>query len=226
MRTPFQRLGPILALLVLALTSRAQDVTVKSADSTPSSAADLLRPPGSDPYAPPIDWSSVPPWRQTSFFGVKSEGTFFVFVIDCSGSMDDHARLLLAKRELRRTLSRLDFPQRFLVIFYNDRAWPMPGDLIASADTDSRNRAYRWLARIDAHGETDPRPAMNLALSLHPDAVYLLSDGDYPSGCVQAIARKNSRKTPIHTIDLAPGAVGDDLKKIAAQSGGQYAARH
>lgn len=216
----------LLAFLLLGASANApaQDVTVRSAASAPE-ISDLLRPPGSDPYKPPKDWASIPPWRQTSFFGVKAEGTFFVFVVDCSGSMSDGFRLVRAKRELRRTVSRLGFPQRFLVVFYNDRAWPMPGDLVASADTDSKNHVYRWLARIDANGETDPRTAMGLALSLKPDAVFLLSDGDYPNGCVEAVAQQNKAKVPVHCIDLAPGSVGDDLKRIAAQSGGQYAAR-
>ena len=95
----------------------------------------------------------------------------------------------------------------------------MPGDLVNSADTESKHLAYRWLARIDADGETDPRSAMNLALSLRPDAVFLLSDGDYPAGCVESVALKNKTKIPVHCIDLAPGAVGDDLKRIATQSG-------
>jgi hypothetical protein len=216
----------LLPCLLLGAVARApaQEVTVKSAASA-SEISEFLRPPGSDPYSPPKDWASIPPWRQTSFFDVKAEGTFFVFVVDCSGSMDDGGRLLRAKRELRRTISRLSFPQRFLVVFYNDRAWPMPGDLVASADTQSKDRAYRWLGRVDAHGETNPQSAMNLALSLKPDAVFLLSDGDYPNGSVKAVARKNKTGIPVHCIDLAPGAVGDDLKRIAAQSGGQYAAR-
>ncbi|HEU5117212.1 MAG TPA: VWA domain-containing protein [Isosphaeraceae bacterium] len=218
----FLLLPPV--LLLGSLVAHAQEVTVKPAAS-PSDISEFLRPPGSDPYAPLPDWSALPPWRQTSFFDVKAEGTFFIFVVDCSGSMDDGARLIRAKHELRRTISRLQFPQRFLIIFYNDKAWPMPGDLVNSADTESKNLAYRWLARVDAEGETDPRTAMNLALSLRPNAVFLLSDGDYPTGCVESIALKNKTRIPIHCIDLAPGAVGDDLKLIAKQSGGQYAAR-
>ena len=52
--------------------------------------------------------------------------------------MIDDDRLVRAKRELRRSVSELQFPQRFQVIFYNDRPLPMPGDLPRSADLTAR----------------------------------------------------------------------------------------
>jgi hypothetical protein len=53
----------------------------------------------------------------------------------------------------------------------------------------------------------------------------LLSDGDYPKGTVEAIARANSRKIPIHCIDMTGGLAGDHLQRIARDSGGRYASR-
>src|SRR5258707_1144526 len=52
---------------------------------TSKAAADLLRPPASgagryDPGA--IDWRGVPPWRQASFFGIRAQGQFFIYVVD------------------------------------------------------------------------------------------------------------------------------------------------
>ncbi len=46
------------------------------------------------------DWSEIPTWRQTSFFGLRARGQFFVFVVDQSGSMIDDDRLIRAKIEL------------------------------------------------------------------------------------------------------------------------------
>ena len=63
---------------------------------------------------------------------------------------------------------------------------------------------------------------MALALAMRPDAVFLLSDGEFPEGTVEAIARKNRRKVPIHCIDLTGGDAGDQLRQIARDSGGQY----
>jgi hypothetical protein len=102
---------------------------------------------------------------------------------------------------------------------------PMPGDLPRSADLASKSQLVQWLRLIEPDGETDPRAAMSLALSLRPDAVFLLSDGEFPDGTVEAIARKNPRKIPVHCVDLSGGTGGDHLQRIARDSGGQYRSR-
>jgi hypothetical protein len=178
-----------------------------------------------DRYGAEPDWREVPPWRQASFFGIRARGQVFIYVVDCSGSMDDEARLDRAKSELRRSVGALQAPQRFKVIFYNDRPLPMPGDLPKPADSPSKAQLARWMDFIEPDGGTDPRGALSLALAMRPDAVFLLSDGAYPDGTAEAVAKSNPKKVPIHCIDLAGGAGGDDLKKIARDSGGQYAPR-
>jgi len=183
------------------------------------------RPIEGDRYGVESDWREVPPWRQTSFFGIRAQGQVFIYVVDCSGSMIDADRLARAKSELRRSVGGLQSPQRFKVIFYNDRPLPMPGDLPKPADAPSKAQLSRWLNLVEPDGGTDPRGALALALALRPDAVFLLSDGAYPEGTAAAIAKFNPRKIPIHCIDLASGAGGDDLRKIAQDSGGQYAPR-
>jgi hypothetical protein len=42
---------------------------------------------------------------------------------------------------------------------------------------------------------------------------------------VEAVARLNPDRIPIHCIDLGGGLAGEGLRKIADQSGGRYAAR-
>jgi hypothetical protein len=200
-------------------------VTSKAAAAA-ASTSEFLRPPGTSRYEPgTTDWRDVPPWRQTSFFGIRAEGQFFVYVVDCSGSMIDDDRLVRAKRELRRSVANLQLPQRFLVIFYNDRPLPMLGSLPRSADLTAKGQMNQWLRLIEPDGPTDPRGAMGMALALRPDAIFLLSDGEFPEGSVESIAPKNPRKVPIHCIDLSGGLAGDQLLRIARESGGQYAAR-
>ena len=85
-----------------------------------------------------VDWSEVPPWRQTSFFGIRARGQFFVYVVDCSGSMIDDDRMPRATIELRRSVFGLREPQRFEVIFYNSESIPMPGGPIRARPTSNR----------------------------------------------------------------------------------------
>lgn len=195
----------------------------KSKSST-TAAADLLRPPGSDPYTT-IDWNALPPWKQTSFYGIRAKGQVFIYVVDCSGSMADDERLIRAKQEIRRSVMELRWPQKFQVIFYNDQPLCMPGGIPQSADLMPKLQMLDWFKTIGPEGETDPRGAMAQAVSLRPDAVFLLSDGEFPPGSVEAISKKNTHKVPIHCIDLAGGAAGDQLKRIAQDSGGQYVSR-
>ncbi len=207
--------------------SRTDGPTISLPSKKPRS--EFLSLPGSGPvdrYGPdPVDWAALPPWRKTEFFGIRVEGRFFIYVLDCSGSMAFENRMARAKSALRASVGRLQAPQRFRVIFYNDLPIPMPGEVAQPADVDAKDQLARWLRLIEPEGQTDPRPALQQAIGLRPDAIFLLSDGEFPEGTVESIARKNVRKIPIHCVDLSAGEAGDQLKRIAAQSGGSYAAR-
>jgi len=193
--------------------------------SAEAAAAARGKPIEQDRYGGQPDWREVPPWRQASFFGLRAEGQVFIFVVDCSGSMDDESRLDRAKAELIRAIRAMQSPQRFKVIFFNEGPVPMPGDLPKSADYPSKSQLARWLDYVQPGGGTDPRSSLALALAMKPDGIFLLSDGAFPEGAADEVARRNPKKVPIHCIDLAGGAAGDDLKKIARDSGGQYATR-
>ena len=203
-------------------------VTVKPAtpEGERSGGSEFLRPPGSGgSYGPAEEWASLPAWQRASFFGVRASGRVFIYVVDRSGSMADADRLIRAKREIRRSVADLRFPQRFQVIFYNDQPQSMPGGGIpTSADPAAKAQLLRWLDLVDAEGETDPRAALDRALGLRPDAVFLLSDGLFPDGTPEAIAARNPRKIPIHCIDLSGGS-GEQLRQIARDSGAQYTAQ-
>ena len=214
------------ALLAAALPASGQQVVTPVSPPTGpsgSSAADMLRPSGGDKYAPKVDWSAIPPWRQTQFFGIRAQGRVFIYVVDCSGSMADGQRLIRAKAEIRRSVMELRWPQRFHVIFYNDRPLPMPGGIPRSPDLPAKGQMIDWFRLIQPEGETDPRGALREAIGLRPDAIFLLSDGEFPDGTVEAVAKMNPSKVPIHCVDLAGAA--ESLKKIARDSGGQYVSR-
>ena len=140
--------------------------------------------------------------------------------------MIDDDRMPRATIELRRSVFALREPQRFEVIFYNRESIPMPGGPIPrSADQQAKNQLRSFLRLIDPDGGTDPRPAMKQALSLRPDAVFLLSDGAFPDGTVDELTRLNKHKVPIHCVDLTGGLAGDHLERIAEANNGHYASR-
>jgi hypothetical protein len=220
----------VVALGIWAPALRGQEVVVESADRAAEKSREaskfLTRPDeAADSYAAPVNWREVPPWRQTAFYGVRSQGTFFIFVIDCSGSMADEERWLRVIEEMRRTLASLQFPQRYYVILYNDRPVAMPGGLPQSASKQATGRTLDWVSRVVPEGATDPRAAMAEALALRPHAVYLLSDGEFPEGTAETVAKGNSGRVPVHCIDLGGAGGAAALKQIARDSGGRYVAR-
>ena len=70
------RAAAILAFVLLSERPAAvQEITVTPEGArrrAPSSSG--CRGETADPYAPNADWSRVPPWRQTSFFGIRARG--------------------------------------------------------------------------------------------------------------------------------------------------------
>ncbi len=211
----------LLAFLAAGSTGRAQSakkettekakVAPKPQDDGPrvvSKAKDsgrgsqFLVPPGADRYDPSADdWREIPSWQQTSFFGIRARGQFFIYVVDCSGSMIDEDRLMRAKEEVRRSVLRLQQPQRFKVIFYNDQPLAMPGDLPRSADLTSKNQLLAWLRLIEPDGENRPAEApMSLAAQLSaPMRSSCSPTASFPiTAPPRPLARRNPWKTPIH----------------------------
>ncbi len=215
---PRATFGALMGLVLSATILTADGPKVRS-----KAAADLEATKTVDLYGSE-DWTRLPAWEQTSFFGVRAKGKVFVFVIDCSGSMGG-GRLARAKSELRRTIAQMRFPQKYLVIFYNDSTQIMPGGVPRSADYAAQTTLENWLGRIDAEGATQPRDAMRLGIGLQPDAIFLLSDGEFPRGAVEEINARNQKPVPVHCIDLGNGAGTEGLRRIAEHSGGRYAGR-
>ncbi len=121
-----------------------------------------------------------------SFAGVTADrAASVVYVVDTSGAMASSYALIVD--ELERSLSRLDPSQLFQVVSFRDRSIIDPMDttrasLIAGerglVAATPRNRAgvVRALREtVTPSGRSDPAPALELALSLKPDAIFLLT---------------------------------------------------
>lgn len=164
-----------------------------------------------------------------SFFGLEAEGRRVVYVVDASRSMNHphpgpmKTRFGRVKLELVRSISAMTSQQEFFIIYFNDRAWPMPATGLKLAVPSVRQKYLRWAVEAKASGTTDPEQALLAALSLNPDVIYFLTDGAFQSRVVDRVRQANNReRVTIHTIGF-----GDDdgeilLKEIAFQNWGTY----
>jgi len=165
--------------------------------------------------------------RGSEFFGVKAHGRTFVYVVDRSGSMDG-TPFAKAREELLRSLDNLSSRQTFYVIFFDNQSYPMfsPGQAeTAALRATSRNvdRVRQWTdSLMGGGGGTDPQASLLHALELQPDAIYLLSDGQFEAGIVDDVSRHNHGRVVISTIAFI-NKIGEPLlKQLAHKNGGAY----
>lgn len=161
------------------------------------------------------------PYR-AEFFGILAAGEKFVFVIDNSTSMHDGGRLYKAHSELRRSIGRLDWPQKFHVIAFDHATLELPWGPGVSARSPEARRVGPWLSSLEQGEDTRPGPALRLALGLKPDAVFFLTDGQFDDPTPERIRAWNASGVPVHVVDLGPGPPSDALSRIAQESGGTY----
>ncbi len=172
---------------------------------------------------------------RANFFGVSARGSRFVYVLDCSGSMGGE-RWFLTVQELLRSLRSLDKETMFLVMLYSGDTWAMfntkPADtFLIPADKANVDKLEVWLSRQFPNGPTFPMRAMSVALQANPDAIFLLSDGEFQDDTVGFLQTQNVvrdlgkgeiRKIPVHTIamDFTFGVMA--LRQIASENNGQF----
>ena len=167
----------------------------------------------------------------TDFFGITGNGSNFVFIIDCSGSMAEYGRWRRAVNELKKSIEGLTSQQKFLIILYNDGHISMndPPTMIPATPKSKRD-ALQWLAGNRPEGWTYCGDAMLNALLQQPDSIFLLSDGEFNDRRhVFDVLEKNNPKNnkqykqiPVHTIALGSHQGKWTMKKIADDNNGIY----
>jgi hypothetical protein len=166
------------------------------------------------------------PWgSETGFYGLGSDGQSLVYILDCSDSMNENGKFARATAELMRTLETLSNKQRFFVIFFNNGAFPMDADGPVEATYDNVHDLQHWLKYIQPGGGTNPSPALNYAFALKPDAIYLLSDGEFDPAVIDDLRAQNTVKEkpiPINTVSFYSREAIGIMKTIARQSGGKF----
>jgi hypothetical protein len=171
--------------------------------------------------------TGVGPGIGAGFFGTKGAGKSFVYVVDMSGSMHG-ARFERAKKELNRSINKLGPEQKFYVYFFNDRTFPLfdpkPATGMIPATPSNKQRAVRWVNTRQAESTTNPNYALQQALEMKPEVIFLLTDGelDDPDAVRQMIRRYNKGNVVIHTIAFENEDGGLTLEAIANENNGVY----
>jgi len=169
----------------------------------------------------------------TEFFGVQGQGSKFVFVCDCSGSMNG-LKWMELNRELSRCISSLSAGKSFYVIFFDGEMHPMfepfgREPALLDATTENIEKARQWIANKSLGRDTSPCDSVKFAVNLEPDAVFLLTDGefsDYTAPYLRDFNKKrvakNKPKVVVHTIGFFSQKHQMVLERIAKDSGGTY----
>ena len=171
--------------------------------------------------------------ESAGFFGAYAEGTDFIFVIDCSGSMHGE-RWARAVYELENSIIDLGEDQNFCIVLYNQFTAVM-GDatrieMVPRTD-ENLERAFTWLRNQQPGGGTFARQSLSLALAEQPDAIFLLSDGQIQDNSEAFLKANNlsmdngigeKRQIPVHTIALLSTFGQRTLKQIADNNEGTF----
>lgn len=177
-----------------------------------------------------------------SVWGLSVAGRHFAYVVDFSGSIvvavDD------LKRELKRSVGRLKPSQLFnAFLFYGTTGGTerfvtesFASDL-QPARSEVKSRFFQWIDKKAPTGSTEPLAAMQRAIRLKPDVIFLFSDGYFDEKVVREIRQANrTARCRIHCLvfdelllEAAAGSLpprltdgARRLKRIAEENGGRF----
>jgi Mg-chelatase subunit ChlD len=165
---------------------------------------------------------------QTQVFGVTGKGSSFVFVFDRSLSMKG-SPLAAAKRELLASLAQLQRVHQFQIVFYNERPKVMQPPRMQFADENGLRAAESFVSSIIADGGTDHLAALEVAMKMAPDVIFLLTDADEPPLSPKQLdaIRRNNGGAVINVIEFKSGpdsGKASFLRTLAEQNRGEYKA--
>lgn len=165
---------------------------------------------------------------EASFFGAKSRGNRFAFVVDNSGTMKK-GRMETALLELMHSVDAMKGDQFFYVIFYSDQPYPLfyPESVpdMVPATRENKRKLSDWLFTVELCQGGELNDAIDMAAGLSPSAVYVLSDGDIVDSRIERLLKTaDNRPFPIHTLGMTvrnPSHAAN-LATIAEAHGGGY----
>ena len=165
------------------------------------------------------------------FMGVRTTGKNIAYVIDRSGSMGGE-RFVHMMLELKRSIEALPADATFCVFLFSSQTTvsgrsfeAMPAGKLVRASPRGKADAIKWLESQSPMGGTDPTAALETALKMKPDTIYLMTDGAFndPMAVFDVLARGNpKRAVSVNTIAFHERGMELVLKEIASQHRGDY----
>lgn len=162
------------------------------------------------------------------FFGMAAQGKSFVYVVDCSLSMNHphdspaKTRFKRLKLELVKSIGRMQPSQQFFIIFFNQQVVPMPARSMQYASSETKQHFLKWVTKVRADGDTDPRAAISMAMKFNPDVIYFLTDGSFEFRTKKALNKMAQKRVAIHTFALGNREGEPILKGLADRNRGKY----
>ncbi|XZE32530.1 vWA domain-containing protein [Pirellulaceae bacterium SH501] len=172
------------------------------------------------------------------FFGVKATGNTFVYIVDCSPSMRRDNAFDFAKQEITRSLKSMKPTQRFSILFFGKEVERlefspgMPEEFPVPATPENVDKALRWMARCSIQKEgLPPNDALDLAIQMQPDGVFLLFDGDTRVDVPKHLGQSNRStdiltegepRVPIHVVHFFLEEFAPSMQRVAAENLGTY----
>ncbi len=200
---------------------------------TPDPAAPSLTAPAAK--TPGVDWGPAT-GRAVVFAGVRaSNARRIVYVVDASGSMIGTLPIVL--EEVTRSLKALAPDQSFSLLFFqrNESIGAPPADRLIPAVPATIERSLRWASqRIIPAGRSNPIKALETALRMRPDVIFLLGtsitgSGEFEIASDELLARLDGlnpadasgrRRARIQCVQFLDPDPLDILRRIAEAHGG------
>lgn len=213
----------------------ATDFSPDAPAAPPTAMASALASSASAAAASSMSMNAMPT-KTMEFCGVEGGGNHFVYLVDSSGSMGDGFDS--ARQALLQSVDLLTPDQRFYVVFFDadsdymrltDPNVDEPRSVFATPENKAALK--RWAMRISKDTGRAPYDALRFALTLKPDVIFLLSDGEFPQGIEDLLIEENvitnlfgdSKPVSIvHTIAYFSEEGESRMRRIAKQNQGQY----
>ncbi|MEI7766056.1 MAG: vWA domain-containing protein [Phycisphaerae bacterium] len=164
-----------------------------------------------------------------NYFGVESEGTRIVYILDYSGSMIDIFDLL--RDETLRSLDMLASNQSFAIILYSEDVTILGPAILQKATQENKAKFQDKLKQLKHPGGLNDdviepiTKTFNKAFAMKPEVIYFLTDGAFELQFLEIIQELNKeKKVTINTLAFIKEdpKYNERLRKLAADNNGQY----